>query len=135
MSSQPDQSGEEEIAQQRQVAQSERPVIVATSPGDGSVVSAGPIELGITFDRPMLNQYAVFPVRKEAGDYLGCIGSGGIAQSADKRSFTMRCEAIAGAEHQIRFGSEQGYFKDAQWRRAVPFVLSFAVEPESRSKP
>lgn len=108
------------------------PQVVATYPAHGAEIPPGPFELTITFDRPMLDQYVIYSPNELNDDQMKCIGAGGVKHSEDRRSFAIQCEAVAGSQHTIAFGSNaNGFFKDDAWSTAAPYVQSFNVASES----
>jgi DNA-binding CsgD family transcriptional regulator len=80
---------------------SEAPRVVATFPAPGAVVPPGPVTLRVTYDRPMRRQSYSF-VQKSPGSYPDC-GKHMPQQSADGRTFTLRCEVRAGRSYEIWF--------------------------------
>lgn len=78
------------------------PKVVATSPAEGSVIPPGPFELSVTFDQPMAERSYSF-VQIRSATFPTCAPE--VRQSADRRTFTMRCDALAGSRYEIWFNS------------------------------
>lgn len=105
-----------------------RPNVISTFPVNGSTIPPGPFELKVTFDRPMAWQVSILSPGSLTREHLGCIGKDSVKHSADRRSFTLQCEAIANADYIVAFGDHHnGYFVDDGWTPAIPYVLSFSV--------
>ena len=122
----------QDAAETASVAAPNAPHVVSTFPEHGATIAPGPFELMVEFDRPMLSQWAIWSPEVLNNEHISCVGSGPPTHSEDRRSFTMNCEAKAGAQHTIAFGHENtGFFKDEAWNDAAPFVLSFTVARES----
>ena len=77
-----------------------RPQIVATSPAAGDVISAGELTLSVTFDRPMRSGGYSF-VAPDPDAFPDCDGN--VVQSADKRTFSMKCEVEGGRGYRVGF--------------------------------
>jgi hypothetical protein len=82
-------------------AQTAPPKVVATSPPAGAVVPAGPLQLTVTFDRPM---------RPDGYSFIGgpplfpdCASRPTV--SADRRSFTLACKVEPGRSYQVGFNN------------------------------
>lgn len=100
------------------------PRVVATSPAAGSIVPAGTIALRVTFDRPMRRGNYSF-VRKAVETYPDC-GDNRPEQSADGRTFTLRCRLDPGRHYEIWFNSPPYMnFVDAAGVAASPYQLVF----------
>jgi len=103
------------------------PNVVSTFPTLHAVVAEGPINLSVTFDRPMRRQSYSF-VQKSAETYPHC-GRNQPAQSADGRTFTLKCEHQAGHQYEIWFNSPPYMnFIDENGAPAVPFGLRFRAK-------
>ena len=77
--------------------------VVATSPGDGTLIAAGPFALTVTFDRPMRARSYSFTTPEGPARYPRCEGQP--VQSADRRSFTLRCVADPGHAYAVGFNT------------------------------
>ena len=108
-------------------ATSSSPSVVSTSPASDAVVAPGPIDLSVTFDRPMRRQSYSF-VRKSAETYPNC-GNNKPRQSADGRTFTLKCELEAGRHYEIWFNSQPYMnFVDEGGAPAIPYRLRFRAK-------
>ncbi|MBW8742766.1 MAG: helix-turn-helix transcriptional regulator [Sphingomonas sp.] len=76
------------------------PTVIATSPGNGSVIAPGPYLLSVTFDQPMMEGDYSF-VRISPETFPNCEHRA--ALSADRRTFSMRCTATAGRHYEVWF--------------------------------
>lgn len=101
------------------------PRVVAVSPGQGALIAPGPFKLTVTYDRPMRNNSWSF-VKVSDDSYPDCPGRP--VQSADGRSFTLECRAVAGKRYHIWFNrGDYRNFRAPDGTSAVPFGLRFAV--------
>lgn len=76
------------------------PTVVATSPTNGSVIAPGPYLLSVTFDQPMMQgDYSFVQISPET--FPNCEHKA--ALSADHRTFSMRCIAMAGGHYEVWF--------------------------------
>jgi DNA-binding CsgD family transcriptional regulator len=78
-------------------AQPVPPTAVTTSPRNGSLIPPGPFLLTVTFDQPMAEGYSFVQMSRETMpecDYQA-------SQSADRRTFTVRCIAAAGKHYEV----------------------------------
>ncbi|MEQ1542130.1 MAG: LuxR C-terminal-related transcriptional regulator [Novosphingobium sp.] len=82
------------------------PRVVASYPVDGAVIAPGPFTLRVTFDRPMAPASYSF-VATGLGTYPQCQGKP--VQSADGRSYSLRCQAASGTAYAVGFN--QGRFR------------------------
>ena len=99
------------------------PQVVSTSPRPGSAIAPGPFMLSVTFDRLMMEGSYSF-AKRSAETYPQCARSA--ALSRDRRTFTMRCTALAGRAYEIWFNSPPYMnFKNAFGVPARPFQLQF----------
>lgn len=106
---------------------SSRPSVVSTSPASEAVVAPGHIDLSVTFDRSMRRRSYSF-VQKSADTYPDC-GNNEPKQSADGRTFTLKCEVKAGRHYEIWFNSPPYMnFVDETGVPAVPYRLRFRAK-------
>ncbi|NYD91199.1 LuxR C-terminal-related transcriptional regulator [Sphingomonas melonis] len=104
--------------------QSVAPKVVRTVPAQGATVAPGPLTLSVTFDRPMRPGSYSF-VQKSAQTFPDC-GSNQPVQSADGRTFTLRCEVQLGRRYELWFNSPPYMnFTDRAGVPALPFGLFF----------
>lgn len=76
------------------------PNVVSTSPADGSTIAPGPFDLTVRFDRPMLEgSYSFVQISPETFPECRL----GAQMSSDRRSYTMRCTAVAGRDFEVWF--------------------------------
>lgn len=99
------------------------PHVVETSPADGATIEAGRFNLVVTFDRPMrANSYSF--VQLSADSYPDC--GRRVIQSADGRSFTLRCTGQPGRSYRVGFNlSPYTNFASADGTIARPFQIAF----------
>ena len=98
--------------------------VVSTLPAMDAVVESGPITLSVTFDRAMQRQSYSF-VQKSADTYPQC-GKNRAEQSADGRTFTLRCEVRPGQRYEVWFNSPPYMnFVGKDGKPAVPYGLRF----------
>ena len=101
------------------------PRVVSTHPAGGARIGPGPFTLSVTFDRPMRGDGYSF-VRKSRDSYPQCDGRP--ALSHDRRTFSLRCSAVAGRNYEIWFNSEPNMnFRSAEGVPAEPAQLLFKV--------
>ena len=101
------------------------PRVLATMPAQGAVVRPGPFQLTVTFDRPMARRSWSF-VQSTPGTYPNCARTP--AQSADGRTFTLRCVARAGRRYEIWFNRGRfANFRAADGVPAAPYRLRFSA--------
>ncbi|KQU47443.1 hypothetical protein ASG67_14425 [Sphingomonas sp. Leaf339] len=101
------------------------PRVVATTPHLGTTIAAGPFDLSVTFDRPMTGDSYSF-VQFSADTYPGCAPKP--ALSRDRRTFTLRCTAVAGHQYQIGInGPPYMNFRDTTGISATPYRLTFSA--------
>ncbi|GEM70620.1 hypothetical protein SAQ01S_03860 [Sphingomonas aquatilis NBRC 16722] len=99
------------------------PYVVTTTPAMHATIAPGPFTLGVTFDRPMQPGDFSF-VKSDRGAYPECDGTP--RRSADGRSFTMQCTAVAGQAYAVGFNSAQHRnFKSLDGVPAEPSLLTF----------
>lgn len=91
------------------------PRVVATAPAQGATIAPGAFTLSVTYDRPMAAQSWSF-VRTGRAAYPVCAGRP--EQSADGRTFTLRCTAAAGTAYEVAFNS--GRFRNFRSVAGVP---------------
>jgi hypothetical protein len=102
--------------------QSTAPKVVRTVPAQGAIVAPGPLILSVTFDRPMRPRSYSF-VQRSPETYPDC-GSNRPVQSADGRTFTLRCEVQPGRRYELWFNSPPYMnFTDYAGVPALPFGL------------
>jgi DNA-binding CsgD family transcriptional regulator len=100
------------------------PRVVSTFPTLNAVVDAGPINLSVTFDRPMRKQSYSF-VQTSEETYPHC-GRNQPTQSADGRTFTLKCEVQARHHYEIWFNRPPYMnFVDENGAPAMPLGLRF----------
>lgn len=92
-----------------------------------SPVPAGPVTISVTFDRPMRAKGYSF-VRIDGADYPDC-GDATPVQSADWRTFTLRCRVEAGKRYKIGFnvGRYRNFVGAADGLPALAATLSFST--------
>lgn len=101
------------------------PRVVATVPAAGATVPPGPFALTVTFDRPMAPRSFSF-VQARPGSYPDCARTP--VQSADRRSFTLRCTARPGGRYEVWFNRGRfANFRSAEGVPAVPHPLRFSA--------
>lgn len=101
------------------------PRVVAVSPAQGALIAPGPFTLTVTYDRPMRDKSWSF-VKVSDDSYPDCPGRP--VQSADGRSFSLDCNAVAGKRYHIWFNrGDYRNFRAPDGTSAVPFGLRFAV--------
>ncbi|MEE8612148.1 MAG: helix-turn-helix transcriptional regulator [Sphingomonas aquatilis] len=99
------------------------PYVVTTTPAMHARIPPGPFTLGVTFDRPMQPGDFSF-VTSDRGAYPQCDGTP--RRSADGRSFTMQCTAVAGQAYAVGFNSAHyRNFKSLDGVPAEPSLLTF----------
>ncbi|WP_426261029.1 helix-turn-helix domain-containing protein [Sphingomonas sp. DC1100-1] len=99
------------------------PYVVTTTPAMHATIPPGPFTLGVTFDRPMQPGDFSF-VKSDRGAYPECDGTP--RRSADGRSFTMQCTAVAGQAYAVGFNSAHyRNFKSLDAVPAEPSLLTF----------
>lgn len=101
------------------------PQIVRSTPGNGATIPPGPFVLSVTFDRPMRTDSYSFATGPEPS-FPRC--QKGVAVSADARTFSMRCTAIAGARYTVlaNYGGFMN-FRSASGVAARPERIAFTV--------
>ena len=99
------------------------PKVISTSPADGSTISSGPFDLTVRFDRPMLEgSYSFVQISPET--FPDC--RPGARMSPDKRSYTMRCTAVAGRDYEVWFNRPPYMnFKFTNGVSAQPYRIRF----------
>lgn len=103
------------------------PRVVSTSPAMNAAIDAGPFDLVVTFDRPMRRQSYSF-VQTRAETYPHC-GRNQPEQSADGRTFTLKCELQAGRSYEVWFNrSPYMNFVGENGVSAIPFELRFRAK-------
>lgn len=108
-------------------AQGQPPRVVATSPAQGAVLSAGPFTLSVTFDQPMQAGSFSF-VQADPASYPQC--SRMPVQSADGRTFALQCLAVPGRSHEVWFNRGRWQnFKAKGGPSAAPYRLTFRTAP------
>ncbi len=99
------------------------PAVVSTTPSSGAVVEPGPFELSVSFDTAM-----------QAGSYSFVRSSGEAfptcdtrpALSSDRRTFTLRCEALPDTQYEVWFNRPPYMnFKSERGVPATPSRLLF----------
>ncbi|WP_439817578.1 Ig-like domain-containing protein [Zavarzinia sp. CC-PAN008] len=101
--------------------------VVATSPADGATVPAGAMELSVTFDRAMAPDSYSFVTLTDA-PYPPCPPPA--EQSADGRTFTLKCTTEPGKTYGVGFnGGTHMNFKSTDGVPAVPAQLHFKTAP------
>ena len=92
-----------------------------------SPVPAGPVTISVTFDRPMRAKSYSF-VRIEGADYPDC-GDAAPVQSANLRTFTLRCRVEPGKRYKIGFnvGRFRNFVSAADGQPALAATLSFTT--------
>lgn len=101
-----------------------RPQVVSTSPKADQIIAPGAFMLSVTFDRPMRRESYSF-VRRRIETYPDC-GANRPAQSADGRTFTMRCIAAPGRRYEIWFNDPPYLnFVGKSGASATPYRLRF----------
>lgn len=102
------------------------PIVVSTSPADGSIIAPGPFDLTVTFDRAMLEgSYSFVQVSPET--FPDC--TPGATLSADGMSYTMLCTATAGREYEVWFNRPPYMnFKSIDGISAQPHRIRFRSE-------
>lgn len=99
------------------------PYVVTTTPAMHATIPPGPFTLGVTFDRPMQPGDFSF-VTSDRGAYPECDGTP--RRSADGRSFTVQCTAVAGQAYAVGFNSAHyRNFKSLDGVPAEPSLLMF----------
>ena len=99
------------------------PYVVTTTPAMHATIPPGPFTLGVTFDRPMQPGDLSFAT-SDRGAYPECDGTP--RRSADGRSFTMQCTAVAGQAYAVGFNSAHyRNFKSLDGVPAEPSLLTF----------
>jgi DNA-binding CsgD family transcriptional regulator len=105
-------------------AQPALPSVVATSPRNGGTIAPGPYLLSVTFDQPMMDGYSF--VQKSPETAADCDYHA--TQSADRRTFTVRCTAAAGKHYEVWFnGPPYMNFRGSSGMTARPQQLLFSV--------
>ncbi|WP_174284882.1 helix-turn-helix transcriptional regulator [Sphingomonas bacterium] len=101
------------------------PHVIRTLPAAGATIAPGPFLLSVTYDRPMRGGSYSF-VQSSADSYPAC--SNRPTQSADGRTFMMRCTAAPGRTYHVAF-NETPYmnFKSVDGVPATPFHLTFTA--------
>ncbi|BCI70370.1 bacterial regulatory s, luxR family protein [Sphingomonas sp. S17] len=103
------------------------PRVISTSPAANRVISAGPISLKVTFDRPMRRDSYSF-VYASPETYPDC-GRNQPVQSADGRTFTLTCSVQSGRSYEVWFNSPAyRNFVDENGAPATPYRLQFRVK-------
>ena len=98
--------------------------VIRTNPSAGAVVAPGPLELSVTFDRPMRPGSFSF-VQKDPRTYPDC-GRNMPLQSKDGRTFTLACTLEPGRSYEIWFNSPPYMnFMGVDGTPATPFQLKF----------
>ncbi|HZU51426.1 MAG TPA: helix-turn-helix transcriptional regulator [Sphingomicrobium sp.] len=101
------------------------PRVNSTQPRNGSQIHPGPFTLMVTFDRPMLDRNFSF-VEVSPETYPSCEQPPRL--SADARSFSMHCTAIAGHSYEIWFNRPPYMnFKSLTGTPAEPYELRFST--------
>lgn len=104
------------------------PKVISTFPTQGDTVAPGPIELRVTFDRPMRGKSYSF-VQKSAETYPDC-GTNQPVQSDDRKTFTLTCNVEANRRYEVWFNNPPYLnFAGENGDPAVPFGLSFQTKP------
>lgn len=100
------------------------PRVVSSYPADGTVIAPGPFTLRITFDRPMAPASYSF-VTTGLGAYPQCQGTP--VQSADGRSYSLRCRAVQGSVYAVglNYGRFSGFRSAQGGVPAAPAVIRF----------
>lgn len=98
------------------------PRVIRTQPGGDAVLAPGPFTLRVTFDQPMRAGSVSFTMPVGLAAYPRCDGRP--VQSADGRSFSMRCTAEA------RHGYVVG-FNTPPFRHFVAAASGLPAEPET----
>ena len=94
------------------------PNVVSISPADGSTIPPGPFDLTVRFDLPMLEGSYSF-VRISPATFPDCQPNA--LMSLDRRSYTMRCTAVAGRVYEVWFNrSPYMNFRSADGVSAQP---------------
>lgn len=110
------------------------PNVVDTYPASGQTIIPGPVVLRVTFDRPMRAQSYSF-VQRSAETYPDCDTAAPV-QSADGRTFTLRCRTRPGRHYEVWFNDPRYRgFMDRDGVPAVPFELRFAAGTRVRATP
>lgn len=105
-------------------AQPASPKVIATSPRNGSVIAPGPFLLSGTFDQPMIEGYSFVQMSPETMPACDFHAS----QSADRRSFTVRCTAVAGKHYEVWLNRPPYMnFRGLSGTSAEPQQLLFSV--------
>lgn len=99
------------------------PNVASISPADGSTIPPGPFDLTVRFDRPMLEGSYSF-VRTSPATFPECQPNA--LMSLDRRSYTMRCTAVAGRDYEVWFNRPPYMnFKSADGVSAQPCRTRF----------
>jgi DNA-binding CsgD family transcriptional regulator len=102
------------------------PHVVRTSPTAGAVLPAGPAVLTVTFDRPMRPQSYSF-VERSPQTFPRCPDPP--TQSADGRSYSLRCTLEPRRTYEIMFNSDRhrNFAAVGDGAPAVPATLRFTT--------
>ena len=103
----------------------EAPRVVATKPAMGEVIAPGPFTLSVAYDRPMAERSFSF-VQVAADRYPQCARTP--VQSADGRTFTLRCTARSGSRYEVWFNRGRfSNFRSPDGVPAKPYRLQFST--------
>lgn len=107
-----------------ELAPSAPPRVVASYPADGAVIAPGPFTLRVTFDQPMAPTSYSF-VTTGLGAYPQCHGKP--VQSADRRSYSMACQASSGTAYAVgvNYGRFRGFRSAQRGLPAAPTLIRF----------
>ena len=99
------------------------PRVVRTTPAQGATIAPGPFLLGVTFDQPMEKGNYSF-VQISADTFPDCDHQA--TQSADGRTYTMRCTPKPGRHYEVWFNNPPYMnFKARSGPPAQPYQLLF----------
>jgi DNA-binding CsgD family transcriptional regulator len=106
-------------------ADSGAPKVVETRPANGSTIAPGPYSLSVTFDQPMMEgDYAFVQVSPQTA--TDCEPRA--TQSADRRTFVVRCKAAPGKHYEVWFNRPPYMsFQGLSGMVAEPKQLLFSV--------
>ncbi len=103
------------------------PRVVATNPGNGAQVAAGPAVLAVTFDEPMAPGSFSF-VQTDPARFPPCAKVP--QQSMDRHTFTLQCQFQPGRDYEVWFNRGRWMnFKSKRGVPAEPYRLVFRTAP------
>jgi len=103
------------------------PIVVSTSPADGSAIPPGPFTLSVTYNQPMAPGSMSFATGPNPA-FPECKGQ--VLQSQDGKTYSIPCVAKPDRDYTVWFnyGQYQNFRSAASGRSAEPHGISFTTK-------